>query len=161
MSQNLNLGKSVYDLGYAAFVSRLKQKAAENGTHVIKVDMWFPSSKLCNNCGFKNRELGLQDRKWICPNCGTELSRDENAARNLRNVGLEILGLGKPSKLLEKVIAVGISVSTQSSVKQEAYWSSANEQVTSVVSTNHSIPTHMGNTLSLLKQTSLFRNREE
>lgn len=119
MSQNLNLGKSVYDLGYAAFVSRLKQKAAENGTHVIKVDMWFPSSKLCNNCGFKNRELGLQDRKWICPNCGTELSRDENAARNLRNVGLEILGLGKPSKLLEKVIAVGISVSTQSSVKQE------------------------------------------
>ena len=121
MAQTLNLGKSVYDLGYAAFVSRLEQKAAEKGTHVIKVDMWFPSSKLCSNCGYKNSTLGLQERKWICPNCGAELSRDENAGINLRNVGLEMLGLGKPSKLVERVSAVETSVPTQSSVKQEIH----------------------------------------
>ncbi|MDY0287844.1 MAG: hypothetical protein RBR15_03370 [Sphaerochaeta sp.] len=37
MSQTLHLGKSVHDLGYADFVSRLKQKAAETGTNVIQV----------------------------------------------------------------------------------------------------------------------------
>ena len=94
MSQSLKLGKSVHDLGYAGFVSRLKQKAEEKGTHVIQVDRWFPSSKICHNCGYKNSELRLNERNWICPNCGAELSRDENAGKNLRNVGLDILGLG-------------------------------------------------------------------
>ena len=94
MSRSLFLGKSVQDLGFADFVSRLKQKAAETGTHVIQVDKWYPSSKLCSNCGYKNRDLTLKDRTWICPNCGAELSRDENAGMNLRNVGLNLLGLG-------------------------------------------------------------------
>jgi len=94
MSRTLHLGKSVCDLGFAEFVSRIEQKAAETGTHVIQVDKWYPSSKLCSNCGYKNRDLTLKDRTWICPNCGAELSRDENAGKNLRNVGLEMLGLG-------------------------------------------------------------------
>ena len=46
------------------------------------------------------------------------------------------MGLGKPSKLVEKVVALGISVPKQSSVKQEVHWALANEQVTSLVSTN-------------------------
>jgi putative transposase len=121
MSRTLHLGKSVHDLGYAGFVSRLKQKAAEKGTHVIQVDRWFPSSKTCHNCGYKNSELRLNERNWSCPNCGAELSRDENAGKNLRSVGLDILGLGKPSKLVEKMQAVGISVPMQSSVKQETH----------------------------------------
>ncbi len=121
MSQTLHLGTSVHDLGYAGFVSRLKQKAAEKGTYVIQVDRWFPSSKICHNCGYKNSELRLNERNWSCPNCGAELSRDENAGKNLRSVGLDILGLGKPSKLVERVSAVETSVPTQSSVKQETH----------------------------------------
>jgi putative transposase len=108
MSRTLNLGKSVHDLGYADFVSKLKQKASEKETHVIQVDKWFPSSKICNNCGYKNSALSLNERNWSCPNCGAELSRDENAGKNLRNVGLDMLGLGKPSKLVEKMLVVGI-----------------------------------------------------
>jgi putative transposase len=30
-------------------------------------------------------------RKWICPNCHSELDRDENAAINIENEGLRIL----------------------------------------------------------------------
>ncbi|MGB4405767.1 MAG: transposase [Sphaerochaeta sp.] len=105
MSRALGLGKSVHDLGYAEFVSRLKQKAEETGTHVIQADQWFASSKLCNMCGYKNSALRLHERTWTCPNCGAEHSRGENAGRNLRNVGLGILGLGKPSEPVEKVLA--------------------------------------------------------
>jgi len=105
MSRALRLGKSVHDLGYAEFVSKLKQKAEETGTHIIQADQWFASSKLCNICGYKNSALRLRERTWTCPNCGAEHSRDENAGKNLRNVGLDILGLGKPSEPVEKVIS--------------------------------------------------------
>ncbi|MGB4406897.1 MAG: transposase [Sphaerochaeta sp.] len=125
MSRALNLGKSVHDLGYANFVSRLKQKATETGTNVIQVDKWYPSSKLCSNCGYKNSALTLKDRTWKCPTCGAVHSRDENAAINLRNVGLNLLGLGKPSKLVEKMLVVGIPVPMQSSGKQETHRSLA------------------------------------
>jgi putative transposase len=130
MSQTLHLGKSVHDLGFADFVSRLKQKAAETGTHVIQVDKWYPSSKLCSNCGYRNSALTLKDRNWTCPNCGAELSRDENAGKNLHNVGCKMLGLGKPSKLVEKVSDLVTSVPKQSSAKQEAHRSLAVGQVT-------------------------------
>jgi len=104
MSRALNLGKSVHDLGYADFVSRLKQKAAETGIHVIQVDTWYASSKICYNFGYKNTEIGLQERNWTCPDCGAELSRDENAGKNVRTVGLKMLGMGKPSKLVERIV---------------------------------------------------------
>lgn len=94
MSQTLNLGKSVFDLGFADFVSRLKQKAEETGKHVIQVDKWYPSSKLCSSCGHKDSALTLKDHTWTCPNCGAELSRDVNAGKNLHNVGCKMLGLG-------------------------------------------------------------------
>ena len=125
MSRALKLGKSVHDLGYAEFVAKLTQKAQETGTHIIQADQWFASSKLCNKCGYKNSALQIHERTWTCPNCGAEHSRDENAGKNLRNVGLNILGLGKPSKSVERVSAVKTSVLTQSSMKQESYRFSA------------------------------------
>jgi len=65
--------------------------------------------------------LQLRERNWICPNCGAELSRDENAGENLRCVGLDILGLDKPSKLVESMSDLETSVPMQYSVKQEAH----------------------------------------
>lgn len=31
------------------------------------------------------------DREWTCPNCGSHLLRDENAAINLKQYGINIL----------------------------------------------------------------------
>jgi putative transposase len=45
MSQVLNLGKSVMDIGYSDFVSRLQYKALWNDKTVILADKWFASSK--------------------------------------------------------------------------------------------------------------------
>ena len=47
-----------------------------------------------NICGYVNKDLSISDRSWICPNCGTEHNRDENAAMNLKNVALRIFTEG-------------------------------------------------------------------
>ena len=58
---------------------------------LIEVDIWFASSKLCSECGYKNNSLSLKDREWICPICGKKHNRDKNAAKNLENEGNRIL----------------------------------------------------------------------
>ena len=81
-----NHGKSVNDLGWYYFVQRLKTKAEEQGKIVIESDKWFASSKTCNVCGYVNKDLTIEDRSWICPRCGKEHNRDQNAAINLKNI---------------------------------------------------------------------------
>ena len=49
------------------------------------------ASKTCKTCGYVNHNLTLKDRKWICPNCGTEIIRDENAGRNLRDNAINLI----------------------------------------------------------------------
>jgi len=96
MSQALNLGKSVMDLGYSEFVRQLSYKSLWNNKTFIQADKWFASSKTCSICGFKNKDLQLSDRDWKCPNCGTDHDRDQNAGQNLKNYGLNNIGLGQP-----------------------------------------------------------------
>lgn len=85
-------GRKVSDYAFAEFVSILEWEALKNGSRVIKVDRWFPSSKTCHVCGSLNNDLGLKDRVWVCECCGTELDRDINAAINIRNAGLALIG---------------------------------------------------------------------
>jgi len=96
MSQALNLGKSVMDLGYSEFVRQLSYKSLWNNKTFIQADKWFASSKTCSVCGIKNKDLQLSDREWKCLNCGTDHDRDQNAGVNLKNYGLNNLGLGQP-----------------------------------------------------------------
>lgn len=53
---------------------------------VVIADRWYPSSKLCSNCGEKLKSLELSDRDWECPHCHTVHDRDANAAINLRKL---------------------------------------------------------------------------
>lgn len=88
ISQSLKLGKSVMDLGYSEFIRQLQYKCHWYGKHLVMADKWFASSKICHCCGYKYKNLTIDERKWVCPNCGTVINRDENAAINLRNLGI-------------------------------------------------------------------------
>jgi putative transposase len=112
MQQCLKLGKSVSDLGFGTFRERLRQKAIEVGKEIIKIDKWFPSSKLCSNCGNKYSELKLKERIWTCDNCNITHDRDINAAINLKNkflqdtVGItEFQACGEKSSGLQLVVS--------------------------------------------------------
>lgn len=72
----------------------LKYKAAWHNRQIIEVGRYYPSSKLCHCCGHKIDYMGLEIRKWICPNCGEHHDRDINAAINIMNEGLRILDNG-------------------------------------------------------------------
>ena len=83
--------KNYVDTSWYAFAQKLLWKAQFNNCIVIKADRFYPSSKTCNHCGYINHDLTLKDRKWICPNCGTEIIRDQNAAQNLRDNAINLL----------------------------------------------------------------------
>ena len=53
------------------------------GIELRLADRFYPSSKICSDCGFKYKELKLKERFWTCSNCGSEHDRDKNAAINL------------------------------------------------------------------------------
>ena len=90
MAQSLKLGKSTNDNGFGMFRTFLAYKLAERGKQLVKIDKWFPSSRMCRFCGCVNKDLKLSDRVWTCE-CGAILNRDENAAINIMNVGLSMV----------------------------------------------------------------------
>lgn len=53
------------------------------GIELRLADRFYPSSKLCSDCGFKYKDLKLSERFWTCSNCGREHDRDKNSATNL------------------------------------------------------------------------------
>ena len=83
--------KNYVDTSWYTFTQKLLWKAQFNNCIVVKSDRFYPSSKTCNHCGYVTPELTLKDRKWTCPNCGTEIIRDQNAAQNLRDNAINLL----------------------------------------------------------------------
>ena len=81
-------GRKVSDLAFAEFVSKLEQVAFKYVCDIRKVNKFYASSKTCSNCGYVNRDLTLRDREWVCPDCGTILDRDLNAAENILRQGI-------------------------------------------------------------------------
>jgi putative transposase len=92
------LAKSVLDASLSTFRHQLTYKADWNRKQVIVVNRWFPSSKMCGQCGQVNQELALSDRHWVC-DCGAVHDRDLNAANNIRNEGLRLLAAGQAESL--------------------------------------------------------------
>ncbi|MFS2291835.1 MAG: transposase [Actinomadura sp.] len=80
------LAKSVHDAGWGQFTQMLTYKAARHGRTLVKVDRWFPSSKLCSACGAVAESMPLNVRSWACP-CGAVHDRDVNAAKNILAAG--------------------------------------------------------------------------
>jgi putative transposase len=92
------LSKSFTDASFGEFKRQLIYKAEWNRRHLIMVNRFFPSSKMCNRCGALNETLTLKDREWDC-DCGAHHKRDFNAACNIRDEGLRILAEGHSESL--------------------------------------------------------------
>jgi len=80
------LAKSVHDAGWASFTGMLEYKAARYGRTFGKIDRFFPSTRMCSDCGRINDKMALNVRAWDCP-CGSTHDRDINAATNVLAAG--------------------------------------------------------------------------
>jgi putative transposase len=83
---NRRLARAISDAGWAEFARMLRYKQAWRGGELIVADRWYPSSRLCPQCGAIRGDLTLADRVFTC-GCGHSADRDANAATNLAQWG--------------------------------------------------------------------------
>ena len=86
------LNRAVFDACLGLLAQVVTYKAQWTGRTLVEVDTWFPSSKLCNECGEKNLKLKLSQRVWHCTGCGQVDDRDTNTAMNIRAEMFRLLG---------------------------------------------------------------------
>lgn len=96
MVRNHKLAESISEVNWGEFRRILAYKAAWHGRQLVFIDRFYPSSKRCNHCGYIYKELTLKDRQWVCPECGSLIDRDYNAALNILEEGERIIGLSSP-----------------------------------------------------------------
>ena len=96
MMRNHRLAKSLADVSFYEFKRQLTYKAEYNGREIHQVDRFYPSSKLCSNCGALKTDLTLKDRVYCCDKCGTHLDRDYNASLNLLSQLKKRIGTVQP-----------------------------------------------------------------
>lgn len=87
MMQNAKLARAIGDSSWGEFLRQLKYKAQWQGKEIIVADRYFASSKTCSCCGWKNDNLKLSDRTFVCLGCGFTADRDLNASLNLAKYG--------------------------------------------------------------------------
>jgi len=88
---NKGISKTVtLDFSFSEFLTNLEWKCFKSNKHFVKIGRFFPSSKLCSNCGQIKKDLQLSKRVYTC-DCGLKMDRDLNAAINIKKEGLNIL----------------------------------------------------------------------
>jgi putative transposase len=95
MMKNHKLAQSIADASWSTFRTLLTYKEKIYNTSLYIADTFFPSTKLCSRCQYKNTNITLSDRTYVCPKCGLVIDRDLNAAINLSTIsqmGLQACG---------------------------------------------------------------------
>jgi putative transposase len=92
MLANGRLARHIADVGMYEFRRQMEYKSSWYATVLHIADRWFPSSKLCSDCGSKNTDLTLSDRTYACA-CGNNKCRDHNASINLENYTARSAGI--------------------------------------------------------------------
>lgn len=86
------MAKNLLDAAWTQTTSRIEQLCMQYGRKLEHIDRWYPSSQICSQCGHHDGRKPLNVREWECPQCGTMLDRDWNAALNI----LDAAGLAEP-----------------------------------------------------------------
>ena len=90
IQNNSMANKHINDVGFYSFRKMLEYKCKWYGKELRVVNRYYPSTQICNKCNEQDSKKTVNIRIWVCPNCGSVLDRDVNAAINILNEGLNI-----------------------------------------------------------------------
>jgi putative transposase len=90
MVKNHHLAKSISDAGWSQFLGWVRYYAGLAGVACVAVPPAYTSQN-CSGCGQLVKK-SLSVRTHCCPHCGLILDRDQNAALNILQEALRILG---------------------------------------------------------------------
>jgi putative transposase len=82
MMKNKHLSDAIRKQGFYEFRRQLEYKCNFRGIKLVVADRFYPSSKICSQCGEIKKDLKLSDRVYKC-SCGLVIDRDLNASINL------------------------------------------------------------------------------
>lgn len=91
MMKNKYLAKDIANCSFYTIREHLIRKATERNIVVRLVDRFYPSSKICSNCGSCKENLKLSQRVYRCDNCKHIIDRDLNASINIANADKYVL----------------------------------------------------------------------
>ncbi|MEH1784121.1 MAG: transposase [Nostoc sp.] len=86
--KNRKLAKAISLQGWREFRTFCEAKSEKYGRSFQVISRWEPTSQICSDCGYKWGKLDLSIRSILCLSCNTEHDRDENAAKNIEQVGM-------------------------------------------------------------------------
>jgi len=89
MVKNHCLAQAINDASWSSFITKMEYKAEWYGKTILRIGQFEPSTKLCNVCGYHNKDITLKIREWVCPECKTKHDRDINAAINIKKFALQ------------------------------------------------------------------------
>ncbi|WP_286293196.1 transposase [Methylomarinovum tepidoasis] len=92
MVKNHNLTRSLQDAAMGGYIRTIEARAIMHGRQVVKVDRFFPSTKMCCRCG-QLHSMPLEKRQMEC-DCGNVMDRDLNAAINILAAGQAVTARG-------------------------------------------------------------------
>lgn len=122
MARSRSLALSIGDAAMGELHRQVAYKSEWYGSRLVVADRFYPSSRTCSGCGVIKGTLVLGERVFDCDACGLSLDRDENAAINLRRLGLAQLpeGLREVTPVERKALASALPEVKPASLKQEA-----------------------------------------
>jgi putative transposase len=88
--KNPRLARSIADVSWSMFFTRLLAKAEEAGRQVVRVNPAY-TSQTCSGCSHR-QPMPLSVRVYECPHCGLVIHRDHNASLNILTDAIHAVG---------------------------------------------------------------------
>lgn len=98
-AQKAGLNRAILDVAFGELRRQIEYKADWAGIETVIAERFFASSKTCSNCEHIKADLTLNDRLYVCQNCGFSIDRDLNAAKNLAAYSERLMQSGLPVEL--------------------------------------------------------------
>jgi putative transposase len=120
MLKNRKLSRAISQAGWRKFRTMCQAKSDKFGREFVVISRWEPTSQVCSDCGYRWGKLDLKVREIVCLNCGTHHCRDDNASKNIEQVGVGHIHDSKRTgrKCKTEISAVSDELSTRLKYEQ-------------------------------------------